>query len=184
MNDDRWGPLSGWVGCWEGQQGLDVSPSDDRGIERNVFREVTRFEPLSPVQNHEQEMYGLRYITTATRLGEKDPFHEDMGYWLWDAKASFLIKSFTVPRGIALIAGGRVDARATRFELRAQEDSRVCGVVQNPFLEKEFRITRFDLRIDVQPGRSFSYEQTTFMHMKGRPEPFLHTDRNILFKVA
>jgi hypothetical protein len=94
-----------------------------------------------------------------------------------------LIKSFTIPRGIALIAGGKVERGATTFELRSSEGSDVCGVVQNPFLAKEFKITRFDLRLMIQPGRSFSYEQTTFMAMKGRPEPFLHTDRNTLFKV-
>ena len=50
------GPLASLAGEWEGEKGADVAPSDDRGTERNAFRERLRFEPFGPVKNHEQEL--------------------------------------------------------------------------------------------------------------------------------
>jgi hypothetical protein len=38
------------------------------------------FKPFVPVNNHEQQLYGLRYATMAWRLGEDAAFHEDAGY--------------------------------------------------------------------------------------------------------
>ena len=67
------GPLAALAGVWEGQKGEDVSPSDDRGTERNQFRERMTFDPMGPVRNHEQTLYGLRYATTVWRIGKVGP---------------------------------------------------------------------------------------------------------------
>ncbi len=73
------GPLAPLAGIWEGEKGDDVAPSDDRGTETNKYRERITFEPLGPVNNHEQDLYGLRYSTTAWRIGVESPFHEELG---------------------------------------------------------------------------------------------------------
>jgi hypothetical protein len=80
VSTEELGPLGRLVGTWEGDKGDDVAPSDDRGTENNKFRERMVFEETGLVQNHEQNLYGLRYRTTAWRLGEDDPFHEELGY--------------------------------------------------------------------------------------------------------
>ena len=65
------GPLGQLAGIWEGDQGDDTAPADDRTeVERNRYRERLSFVPFGPVNNHEQQLYGLRYSTTAWRLGE------------------------------------------------------------------------------------------------------------------
>ena len=102
------GPLAPLVGVWEGAQGDDIAPSDDRGTENNKYRERMVFEPFGPQTNHEQILYGLRYSTTAWRLGEPEPFHEDIGYWIWDVQDKQITKTFVIPRGIAVLAGGTV----------------------------------------------------------------------------
>ena len=59
MNTDlakQLGPLASLAGVWEGNKGDDVAPSDDRGTERNQFRERLTFEPFGPVNNHEQQI--------------------------------------------------------------------------------------------------------------------------------
>ena len=66
------GPLTPLVGVWEGAEGEDTAPSNDRGTEIKKFRERITFEPLGPVRNHEQVLYGLRYSTTAWPLGKED----------------------------------------------------------------------------------------------------------------
>ena len=81
------GPLAALAGVWEGDKGADVAPDDNRGTEHNAYRERLTFEPFGPVNNHEQQLYGLRYATVAWRLSDGAPFHEETGYWLWDAAA-------------------------------------------------------------------------------------------------
>jgi len=52
------GPLAPLAGIWEGEKGDDTAPSDARGVERNRYRERVTFEPIGPVHNHEQCLYG------------------------------------------------------------------------------------------------------------------------------
>ena len=60
------GPLAPLAGTWEGDKGDDMAPDDDRTqTENNKYREQIIFEPMGPVNNHEQTLYGLHYALTA-----------------------------------------------------------------------------------------------------------------------
>ena len=182
---EKMGPLARLVGIWEGVKGADVAPSDDRGTEQNSFHERITFDPIEPVQNHEQQLFGLRYATIATRIGDKVPFHEEVGYWLWDLAARQVMKSFIVPRGITVLAGGSADALARELKLVAELGSPTFGICSNPFLDREFRTFRFELTVRFQWRESrtqdeWSYDEDTQLMMPGRPEVFHHTDRNVL----
>lgn len=174
------GPLAHLAGIWEGDKGDDTAPSDDRGTETNKFRERITFEPMGPVNNHEQVLYGLRYATTAWRLGEDSPFHEELGYWLWDAKAKQVLRCFMVPRGVTVIAGGTVEPDAKSFELAAEAGSETYGICSNRFLDKEFKTVRYELKVTIHDDQSFSYKEDTQLQIKGQPDLFHHTDQNTL----
>lgn len=177
------GPLAALAGVWEGQKGEDVAPSDDHGTERNQFRERMTFEPMGPVRNHEQTLYGLRYATTVWRLGEADPFHEELGYWLWDAQAKQVLRCFIVPRGVTVIAGGTVEPSAKSFSLAADVSSHTYGICSNQFLDKAFKTVRYELTVTVLDADRFRYEEDTQLQIPGQAELFHHTDRNTLSRV-
>ena len=178
------GPLAALAGVWEGDKGDDTAPSDNRGTETNKFRERMTFEPLGPVNNHQQMLYGLRYATTAWRLGEDNPFHEEVGYWLWDAQAKQVFRCFIVPRGVAVIAGGTVEPNARSFELAADAGSETYGICSNQFLDKEFKTVRFELKVTIHDDQSFSYEEDTQLKIQGQKDLFHHIDKNILKRTA
>jgi hypothetical protein len=178
------GPLAPLAGIWEGDKGDDIAPSDDRGTENNRFRERISFEPFGPVNNHEQELFGLRYSTVAWRIGEPDPFHEETGYWLWDKKTETVMRCFIVPRGITVIAGGKVKADAKKFTLTSERGSTQFGICAGPFLESEFRTTKYLVTVIVTADGSFSYEEDTQLQIKGKTETFHHTDKNVLRRVG
>lgn len=178
------GPLAPLAGIWEGDKGDDTAPDDDRGTETNKFRERMTFEPMGPVNNHEQMLYGLRYATTAWRIGEDNPFHEEVGYWLWDAQAKQVLRCFIVPRGVAVIAGGTVEPDAKSFELTADAGSETYGICSNQFLDKEFKTVRFELKVTIHDDQSFSYEEDTQLQIKGRKDLFHHIDKNTLKRTA
>ncbi len=178
------GPLSTLAGTWEGEKGDDTAPSDERGTETNKFRERMTFTPIGAVNNHEQQLYGLRYATTAWPVGEEDPFHEELGYWLWDAEAKQVLRCFMVPRGVTVIAGGTVEADAKSFQLSAEVGSETYGICSNKFLDKEFKTVRYELKITIHDDDSFSYEEDTQLQIKGQPELFHHIDKNTLKRVG
>ena len=123
------GPLAPLAGIWEGENGDDTAPSDARGVERNRYRERVTFEPIGPVHNHEQCLYGFRYAMTAFRLGEPAAFHEELGYWLWDASAKQVLRCVLVPRGVAVMAGGTAEPTATTLEFTAEAGTDTCGIL-------------------------------------------------------
>lgn len=177
------GPLSFLPGTWEGTTGNDVAPSDDRGIEENKFRERMVLEPTGLTANHEQSLYGLRYHMQAWRIGESDPFHDEVGYWIWDAKARQVLKCIAIPRGVTAIAGGSVEPDAKHFKLTAKLGEAEFGICSNPFLDDEFKTVGFDLEMTCNEDGSFTYEQVTAIQIKGQQSVFEHRDKNTLKRV-
>jgi hypothetical protein len=177
------GPLAVLAGVWEGDKGADVSPSDDRGTEQNQFRERITFDSIGPVRNHEQVLHGLRYSTVARRIREADPFHEEVGYWLWDPGERQVLRCFIVPRGVALIAGGTAEPTATTFTLVAEAGSGTYGICSNRFLDKEFKTVRYELTVTVLDKNRFHYKEDTQLRLPGRQDLFHHTDENTLTRV-
>ncbi len=47
-----------------------------------------------------------------------------------------------------------------------------------------FRTDRYTIRVDIHADGTWSYEQDTLLIIPGQSEPFNHTDRNRLFKIA
>ncbi len=177
---DLLGPLAQLVGSWEGDKGDDKAPDDHRGIETNLFKEIMVCEPTGLVQNHEQFLYGLRYKTTAWRLGADSAFHETLGYWLWDGATSQVMRCFLVPRGVSVIAGGKVAKGANNFTLTAKLGSPTYGICSGPFLDAEFKTVQYDVSLTFHDQNSFSYEERTQLLLKGQKEIFNHVDKNTL----
>src|SRR5512140_2180661 len=177
------GPLAALCGVWEGDNGSDLAPSATRGDATSHYRERTTFTPAGRVENHEQILYALKFATVAWRIGHDNPFHEELGIWLWDAAHEQVMRCFVVPRGITVLAGGRCTAGASRIAVAAKLGSSTFGICSNPFLDAEFKTVAYELALTID-GDVLSYQTDTVMQMKGRTDPFHHTDRNVLRRVA
>lgn len=177
-----WGPLAKLIGTWEGSKGDDTAPGDDRGTEKNKFKELFVFTQMGQADNHEQKLFGVSYKRTAWRLGEDSPFHEQVGYWLWDAQAGQIMHSFMIPRGMTVLAGGTCEAQAETISLEATLGSPTFGICSNPFLDREFKTVRYISTLSFHGDNSFSYEEDTQIQIKGRPQLFHHIDKNTLIK--
>ncbi|WP_072658865.1 heme-binding beta-barrel domain-containing protein [Mariprofundus micogutta] len=177
------GPLAALAGIWEGDQGIDVAPGKDGPVE-SLYRERIVFEPMGPVKNGIQELYGLRYSTTAWPLNEDDPFHEELGYWMWDAYANQVMRCFMVPRVVTVNAIGTAAANDKAFSLSANAGSEIAGILSNPFLDKAFKTVRYELDVNIHDDGSFSYFEDTQLQVHGFEALFHHTDKNRLQKVS
>lgn len=177
------GPLAPLVGVWEGDKGDDISLEDDLTVENNKYRERMKFEYIGAVNNHQQSLYGLRYSTMAWRIGAPDPFHEELGYWLWDAKDKQVMRCFMVPRGVTLIAGGTCEPGANIIKMSASVGSSTYGILSNIFLDDLFKTVKFDLTVNIHNRNTISYDEDTQIKIKGQSEIFHHTDKNTLKRI-
>ena len=70
------------------------------------------------------------------------------------------------------------------FRSDSVRGSLVNGIVSNPFLEQAFRTDRYTIKVDIHEDGTWSYDQDTLLIIPGQSEPFHHTDRNRLRKLA
>lgn len=120
------GPLAPLAGIWEGDKGIGVSRIHSKETETK-FREKIVIEPLGPVNNGPQKLYGLRYSTTVWRLAEDEPFHEELGYWLWDKDRKQVLRCFMVPRVCWLMRVVMQKSTVKNFICRQKSDQRHTG---------------------------------------------------------
>lgn len=178
----RLGPLAALVGTWEGDQGFDVAPDGDVR-EESRYRERMTFEPLGPVENSQQVLYGLDYRTFAWRIGDADPFHREVGYWLWDAEAGLVMRCFMVPRGVTVLACGQATVESRVLIMAAEVGSTTAGVLSNPPLDGVARTVRYDLTVELLEDGGLRYHEDTVLAIAGLPDLFHHTDENTLHRV-
>jgi hypothetical protein len=176
------GPLVSLAGTWEGDKGIDFSRIHSEEKETK-FREKIVFEPLGPVINGPQELYGLRYSMNAWRLGEDNPFHEEVGYWLWDEGRKQLLRCFIVPRGVLINAGGDAETDSKSFHLSAEVGSVTYGILSNKYLDESYKTMKYLCDITIHDDGKFSYKEDTQLWIPVNEAIFHHTDQNTLEKV-
>jgi len=177
------GPLTGLAGIWQGTRSLDVNPKAE-GPEEQVFVERIELQPIDPQTNGPQLFYGLRYHTHIVKPGEVETYHDQVGYWLWEPATGNLIQTLAIPRGQVAMAFGRAAKDDTSFELVAARGSEMNGICSNPFLEYAFKTIEYRIKVTINPDGTWAYDEDTVLMIRGKTEPFHHTDRNVLTKVA
>jgi hypothetical protein len=174
-----YGPLTALIGAWRGDSGLDVAP-EPAGREESPYFETLTFTPIGEVTNAEaQRLVGLRYHQVVSRKATGGVFHDQVGYWMWDAAGATVMESLLIPRAVGLLAGGRWAAARgpVVLDVRAAADDPDWGIVQSPFMREKARTVAFHHRVTVD-GDVLQYVETTVLDIYGRR--FEHTDQNTL----
>jgi hypothetical protein len=177
------GPLRRLAGIWEGQRGVDINPKADGPEPREYYERIT-MQPIDPQTNGPQLFYGLRYHVHINTREEDITFHDQVGYWLWEKATGLILQTLAIPRGQIAIAAGHAEPNTTKLVVKAQRGQTEYGICSTTFLDLAFRTDSYRLEIDFLPDGSWSYISDTMLLVKGRPEPFLHRDRNTLKKIA
>ena len=129
----------------------------------------------------------MRYHTKAWEEGEHasddKPFHEEVGYFIWDEANQQVLKSFIVPRGISVNAGGDANQDSAEFTLTATLGSNTYGICSNKFLDEEFKTVRYDVKFERIDENTFKYDENTQIKIKGQNKTCDHTERNTMKRV-
>ena len=181
-----YGPLAFLVGKWTGDKGMDIAPESDGTIEENPYYEELLFEAIGDVDNADtQNLAIVRYHQKVYRKSNNEQFHDQVGYWLWDAAENTVMQTISIPRGVTLVAGGQFDLASidgNSVLLRvASEEGGDWGIAQSPFMRDNAKTTGFKMNLKVD-GDKISYSQTTYLDIYGRD--FDHTDKSSLVRVS
>jgi hypothetical protein len=183
----NYGPLAALVGTWEGDKGVDRAPEPD-GEERNPYYETIVFEAAGDVTNADKQTLSVvRYHQVVRRKSNNKVFHDQVGYWLWDPADNTIVETFTIPRGVAVVAGGTLapaadPAQQLVFEVAADASSSQFGIVQAPFMFKQAKTTAFTHTLNVT-GDEMSYSESTILDIYGK-KSYDHKDVNTLRRVG
>lgn len=185
MNEETqvdYGPLAGLIGVWEGDKGMDIAPEPD-GIEENPYYETITYEACGELTNaNKQIVAGIYYRQTVRRKSDNNIFHDQIGYWMWDAKEKTIMNGFVIPRAVSVLAGNIYEANPDEagniiIEVTAKLNDKNWGIIQSPFMQNNALTTAFEQKIIIGKNK-LSYSETTMLDIYGKP--FEHTDDNSL----
>ncbi len=179
IDEIDYGPLACLIGEWRGDDGMDVSPEDD-GPDENPYYETIIFEACGDVDNVGTQFLSIvRYHQVVSRKSNDKVFHNETGYLTWDKDAASVTQSFSIPRGVTVVASGTgelVDGGAL-IKVAADESM----ISQTSFMQDNARTFGFTHEISVK-GDVLSYKETTMVDIYGGE--FEHTDENRLKRVS
>jgi len=180
-DENLYGPLQGLIGIWKGDKGLDIAPEPD-GTEDNPYFETITCSAIGDVTNAEsQTLAVLHYRQIVQRKSNDEIFHDQTGYWMWDARAGLVMYSLTIPRAVSVLAGGRYPgtnpSEELQLEVAAREQDPDWQIIQSPFMRDNATTREFSLQITLR-NNTLSYFQTTLLDIYGKT--FKHTDENQL----
>ncbi|HEV7311135.1 MAG TPA: heme-binding beta-barrel domain-containing protein [Sphingopyxis sp.] len=177
------GPLLRLAGVWEGTRGVDVNPKAD-GPETRKYYERIEMQPIDPQANGPQLFYGLRYHVHINTREEDITFHDQVGYWLYEAATGLILQTLAIPRGQIAIAAGHAKPGDKQLVVKAERGQTEYGICSTTFLDLAFRTDSYELTVDFHDDGSWSYVSDTMLMVKGRDELFQHRDHNRLTKIA
>jgi len=185
MNDSTaidFGPLTALIGVWKGDKGIDIAPEPD-GEETNPFFETITFLEVGGVTNAEsQNLSALHYHQIVSRKSDGAVFHNETGYWMWDAENKTVMHSLLIPRAVGLIAGGTYNGEKDAdgriiLKVMAKLGDENWGIIQSPFMRDKASTQSFEHELIFGNGK-ITYTETTMVDIYGKV--FEHTDQNEL----
>lgn len=183
----NYGPLAALVGVWEGDKGMDIAPEPD-GDEHNPFYERIEFVAAGDVTNaEEQTLSVVRYHQEVRRKSNDKVFHDQVGYWLWDPADDTIVECFTIPRAVAVTAGGKLGqpedlSGELVFNVAARAGAEDFGIIQAPFMSEKARTTGFTHTLTVK-GDDMHYTEHTMLDIYDKVD-YDHSDSNTLRRVG
>lgn len=180
------GPLTPLVGEWEGNAGVDLSyHNKDDVTGQTTYFEQASFKPIPVQENGQQTLWGLGYTMTAWRHGEEamDPFHDEVGFLLWDKVNGQVIRNVVFGRGIAILAGSDAAPRDRVLHFDATPGDPSYGILQNRYLMERAEIRKFTSTFRFDDDGIFSYTSDLLLRLAATGAEMHHTDENTLRRV-
>jgi hypothetical protein len=177
------GPLTPLVGEWEGNGGVDLSyhNEDDEISETSGFERAS-FKPIPVQENGDQMLQGLNYKITNWRHGEEamDPFHDEVGYLLWEKTTGQVMQCVVFGRGISILAGADAGPRDKKIHFKAEPGDPTYGILQNKHLLENAELKTYEHTFTFNDDGTISHNSDIVLKHAAAGKSYHHTDESIL----
>src|SRR3546814_8332727 len=122
---------------------------------------------------------------TAWRHGEEamDPFHDEVGFLLWDKAHGEVMRSVVFGRGIAILAGSSAGPHDKVLRFDATPGAAHYGILQNKYLLEHAEVCDFKSDFTVNDDGTLGYTSDLLLKLAATGAALHHTDRNTLHRV-
>lgn len=187
LGPQKLGPLTPLVGEWEGNVGVDLSyhNKDDVTTKTSYF-EKAWFRPIPTQENGKQSLEGLTYQSTAWRHGEEAmiPFHDEVGYLLYEKATDQVMRVVVFGRGIAILAGATAQPRDKEIHFKAIPGDPAYGILQNKYLLDRAQLKSFVSTFKFNDDGTFTHSSDIVLKLAAQDgKEMHHTDINTLHLV-
>ena len=178
-----YGPLKNLIGIWVGDKGIDTAPEPEGSEDTPYYESITVEEAGDVTNAQKQYLAVLRYHQVVARKKDDAVFHDEIGYWIWDAEAQIIMHSLTIPRGVCVLAGGTYpnaaneDDQPITLQVSAKMGDPDWGIIQSPFMRDNATTTAFSHTLTLTEN-TLVYSETTMVDIYGKT--FEHVDGNEL----
>lgn len=187
LGPQRLGPLTPLVGEWEGNVGIDLSyHNEDDVTQKTGYFEKAWFRPIPKQENGQQALEGLTYQSTAWRHGEEAmiPFHDEVGYLLWEKSTGQVLRAVVFGRGISILAGATCGPRDKEIHFKATPGDPAYGILQNKYLLERAELKTFESSFIFNEDGTFTHSSDIVLKLAALGgKEMHHTDVNTLHKV-
>jgi hypothetical protein len=183
IDDVDYGPLAQLIGQWIGTKGLDIAPDAQAEPDESPYTDELTYTAAGPAENaEEQQLVAVRYHHTVRKNENGLIFHDQIGHWLYEPETGLIMHSFTIPRGVCVLAGGQIETAGekTILNVKATAGEETFGIVQSPFMLEKAKTKAFEMEMIIA-GNTLSYKQTTSLFIYGKD--FDHIDESNLQRV-
>ncbi len=182
MNKLKENPLAKLVGTWKGNTGIDLAPKPNED-ENNPYYETLTIKPVDiAIENaEEQELIAVEYNQVVREKSNDKVSHSETGHWIWDKNNNTILNSFSIPRGVCVLATGEFESTDNQLTLSVFTDKNDSngGIVQSAFMQKK-AMTKSFKRVFKIKDNTLHYTQETVIDIYGKI--FSHIDENTLTK--
>src|SRR5699024_1523980 len=109
-----------------------------------------------------------------------DPFHDEIGFLLWDRVRKQVMRNVVFGRGIAILAGSTAEPRDVELRFDASPGAADYGILQNPYLLERAEIMNFKSTFTIKDAETFSYTSDLVLKLAAIGTEMHHTDENTL----
>ncbi len=183
LGPQRLGPLTPLVGEWEGDVGVDLSYHNDDDVTGETgYFEQAWFKPIPRQENGQQRLEGLNYGMTAWRHGEEAmiPFHDEIGFLLWDPADGQVMRNVVFGRGIAILAGSSAKPGDSTLHFDAMPGEPCYGILQNKYLLRRAELKGFQSTFTLNDDGTLTYTSDLHLKLAATGTEMHHTDTNTL----
>ncbi len=166
--------------------GVDLSyHNEDDEISKTSGFERASFKPIPVQENGDQVLQGLNYKITNWRHGEEamDPFHDEVGYLLWEKATGQVMQCVVFGRGISILAGADANPRDKKIHFNAEPGDPYYGILQNKFLLERAELTSYDHIFTFNDDGTFSHSSDIVLRHAVAGKSYHHTDESTLHRV-